>query len=354
MMNSFIPIVCVVGCLILCTLEKGSNKIFLIDSTELYSYTYSGRPTNQLVALSADRRSLLFYDVEKQSPNPASVDLPLPGELLAVTADGKRAAVSHDSYITIVVLNHRGHIHSVKTYLTSVAQASSVLFIEESACLISAIDYSTYIKCLDMDSGTTCTCSNIISAGSRGFTNTAKNWVYVVDQGLNPQSMYKYNVSRQSTTKTLCTCLKHIQHDGINFGGNGYYGQRLWYSYDGSRIFLESGWTLTASDKDKLDMKPHGDFNASHEIYRYSYFSQSFKYPYVIAGIRSDTNNTIYYYSWPSLLPIDSKTTTIPAPPQSKIIGAEEVHICDETDTIYAVVKYSFSDGTTKIGVVTE
>ena len=42
----------------------------------------------------------------------------------------------------------------------------------------------------------------------------------------------------------------------------------------------------------------------------------------------------------------------IPALPQGKVNGAEEVHICDETDTTYAVVKYSFPDGTTKIGAV--
>ena len=266
-MNAFIPIVCVVGCVILGvqsgsalptgTLQKsGSSKIFLINSTELYSYTYSC-PANRLVALSADRKSLLFYDiVEKQSPNPASVNLPLPGELFTVSADGKRVAVTHDSYVSIVQ-NH-GDRHSIKTYPISVVEASSVMIIKDLVCLIPAFDQWTYIQCLNMDSGATCTCSNNVYAGSLGFTDTAKNWVYVVDQGLSPQSMHKYNISRQSTTKTLC--LEYI-HDNSDFG-TYYYGRRLWFSYDGSRIFLENGLTLTASD-DQQDMKAHGDFNAS-------------------------------------------------------------------------------------------
>lgn len=55
----------------------------------------------------------------------------------------------------------------------------------------------------------------------------------------------------------------------------GDYGDsQLWFSYDGSRIFLDDEMTLFASDDDN-DMKPHGDFNASYEQYYYNYFSQS-------------------------------------------------------------------------------
>ena len=51
-------------------------------------------------------------------------------------------------------------------------------------------------------------------------------------------------------------------------------GDQIWFSYDGSRIFLNNGVTLYASDDDN-DMQPHGDFNTSHEQYYYNYFSQS-------------------------------------------------------------------------------
>lgn len=142
--------------------------------------------------------------------------------------------------------------------------------------------------------------------------------------------------------------MSHYVHDNSDFGYYDY-GQHLWFVYDGSRIFLENGLTLTASN-DEMDMEPHGDFNASYETYHYSYFSQSSEYPNIIAGIRSDINSTINYYTWPYLKPI--KTKSIPTPPQGKVNGATQVHICGETYTTYAVVKYTFSDGTTKIGVV--
>ena len=297
----------------------------------------------QLVALSADQKTLLFYDVEKQLPSPTSVNLPLPGELFGMSADGKRVAVAHDSYVSIVENSNR-----VKTYPVAVVQASSIMLVEELVCLLPAFDQWTYIECLNMDSGATCTCTNLVYAGSLGFVNTAKNWVYVVDQGVSPQSMHKYNVSRQPDGESQY--LNYV-HNNPDFGTYDY-GQRLWFSYDGSRIFLESGLTLTASN-DELDMKPHGDFNASYETYQYSYFSQSSEYPNIIAGIRRDINTTINYYSWPYLKPIESKTTSIPTPPQGKVNGATEVHVCGETGTTYAVVKYTFSDSTNKIGVVT-
>ena len=51
------------------------------------------------------------------------------------------------------------------------------------------------------------------------------------------------------------------------FSSYGDYGDgQLWFSYNGSRIFLSDGLTLFASDDDN-GMKPHGDFNASYEQY---------------------------------------------------------------------------------------
>ena len=358
-MNTFAPIVCVVVSLcVVLSMPTGralhamqkpqGGSIFLINITDVHSYTYSCS-INQLVALSADRRSLLFYDIKKPEspdpPTPTSVKLPLPGELFTLSANGKQVVVSHDSYVS-VILNHN-HTHSIKTYPTLVIEASSVMIIEELACLIPASGQWTNIQCLNMDSGATCTCDNQEYAGSLGFADTVKKWVYVIE-AVDPQSLQKYNVSRQSTAKTRC--LEYLS-DKSDVDTRYDYGQHLWFSYDGTRIFLENGLTLSASD-DNLDMRPHGDFNSSFATYQYSYFSQSFKDPYVIAAIRSDANSTIHYYTWPYLTPMSSKTTLIPAPPQSKVNGAQEVHICDDLDTTYAVVKYTFSDGTTKIGVV--
>lgn len=124
------------------------------------------------------------------------------------------------------------------------------------------------------------------------------------------------------------------------------YGEQLWFSYDGSRIFLDTGLTLTSSNDDS-DMQPHGDFNSSHGMYEYLYFSQSSKSPYNIVGIRKDLNDTIFYYSWQYLNFVNSEP--IPPPPQGRIYGAEEVHVCDR---INAIVRLNSSGNSIKIGLV--
>ena len=111
--------------------------------------------------------------------------------------------------------------------------------------------------------------------------------------------------------------------------------------------------TLFASNDDN-DMQPHGDFNASYEQYYYNYLSQSSLPPYDIAGIRSDFNSTIHYYTWPYLMPVADSTAFIPIPPQARAGGAEEVHMCDAggKSVMYVLVKYTSWGGTTKNGVV--
>ncbi len=93
-------------------------------------------------------------------------------------------------------------------------------------------------------------------------------------------------------------CLIVTIHLEITFG----IGNHIWYSYDGSRIFLDNGLTLTASSTPQTDMQVHGDFNSSYTKYQYNWFSQSGNSPYLIAGLRSDLNDTVLYYTWPHLL----------------------------------------------------
>ncbi len=313
--------------------ESINSNIYMIDE-DLHTYTFSCA-TSQLVALSSDQKSLLFYDVNKWPPSPTSIVLPLPGELLQVSEDGHYVAVTHDSYLSVV-----GKAHDLKTYSITVVKASSIVIIEGLACLVPAFDQSTNIQCLKMDSGNTSTCDYSIYAGALAFANVAKGWVYIIDQGLSPQSMHKFSVS------TKAQCLDYV-HDNSDFGTYDY-GQHLWFSYDGNRIFLDNGLTLTSSD-DNSDMKPHGDFNSSYEMFYYSYFSQSNMFPYTIAGIRSNTNHTVHHYSWPYLQPLDSKS--IPAPSEDAVYGAEQVHVCG--NTTYVIAKYRAPGKGTKIGVVT-
>ncbi len=322
-----------------------TNSTISIINEDLYIYVFSCA-TNQLVALSANQKSLLFYDVEKQPPSSASLlpgdtlSLPMPGELLQVSEDGHYVAVSHDSYLTVVKKVNNSHVSW--TYLTSIIKSSSMIIIEGLACLFATSeDWNNNIICLNMEDGNMTTCSSNIDESSWAFTNLAKGWVYV---GTDPQSMQKYKVSKNKQ------CLEYI-HGNPELGSKYDYTHYLWFSYDGSRIFLDNGLTLTSSD-DTSDMKPHGDFNSSYETFQYSYFSQSPNYPYNIAGIRSDINHTIYQYSWPYLQPLGAES--IPHPPQGEINGAEQVHVCahGQTDSIFIIARYALTGKGVKIGIV--
>ena len=94
-------------------------------------------------------------------------------------------------------------------------------------------------------------------------------------------------------------------------------------------------------------MHAHVDFNSSYGTYQYSYFSQSSKHPYTIAGVRSDDAKNIYYYTWPYLT--FSQVKPVPVPTDSNISVVEEVHICDEEMAVYAVAKFNFTIGHQKL-----
>lgn len=194
-----------------------------------------------------------------------------------------------------------------------------------------------------MKNGDTCSTKNSMHVGGMVYTNTAKNWIYMVNEGLR-QSIHKYNLSSNTHQ-----CIEYVHDNPWPDFGIDFFGDHLWFSYDGSRIFLANGLTLTSSDGN-FDMTPHGDFNSSYRTYEYSYFSQSLNSPNVIAGIRSDQNHTVYFYSWPYLLPIQSKP--VPFPPEGEVNGAEQVHICNQTGATYVVIRSTFAGSGTKIGVV--
>lgn len=114
----FIQPVCVILCVLFlqCNGQHTPNNTIFMIKEELYAYSFSCA-SNQLVALSADKMSLLIYDVGKQQQT-ASVSLHLPGELLAVTEDGKHLIITHDSYLSVVQKHGDGvfHEYKAKTY----------------------------------------------------------------------------------------------------------------------------------------------------------------------------------------------------------------------------------------------
>lgn len=160
-----------------CNALLQDNKTYFMIDEELFSYKFSCA-SGKIVALSLDKKLLLIYDVEKQQPNPIRVSLPLPGQLLQISADGKQVAVAHDAYISTVQKNI-GEDYSVKTYQIAVIETSSMVIIEKLVCLISSFDVVVgNVICLNTDNGKISTCNTQVDGGSLAFLNTVKNWVY--------------------------------------------------------------------------------------------------------------------------------------------------------------------------------
>ena len=148
--------------------------------------------------------------------------------------------IVHDSYMSVV------HIASgeIKTTPMPVIQSSSLVVVAELACVIPSFDQWTNIVCMSITTFQVKTCPYLIYAGGLAFVDTIKEWVYAVDQDLEPQSMYKFTASDGYL---------HYMRTNPDFGEYTF-GNHLWFSYNGSVIFLDNGLTLAASSNPQTDM----------------------------------------------------------------------------------------------------
>ena len=302
--------------------QKMQSVYLLGHHFEQYMFSCT---TGMIAGLSQDRKSILFYNIPKQH-FVGEVKLPLPGQLLKWSSDGDRLVIVHDSYMSVL---QNGVL---KTTPMPVVQSSTLVVVNELACVIPAFDWWV-IVCMNTTTLQIKVCPYQIYPGALAFVDDVKQWVYAVDQDLKPQFMYKFNV--------LDGCLNFIEI-------NPHFGKHLWFSNNGSRIFLDNGLTLTASSNPQTDMMAHGNFNSSHGTYSYKWFSQSEKDPYLIAGLRADMNDTVVYYSWPHLKPIVSKE--IPILENTVQSSSEQVHICNGGN-VYVFSTYTTPDHGDETGV---
>lgn len=311
-----------------------NDTIYFIED-ELSTYSFSCPPAH-LVGLSADHKSLLFYDIKKQQLI-MSKDLPLPGQLIQSSNDGSLHVVTHDSYVTIV------KDYKLKTYSVPIIESSSIVIVRELVCITpdSHSEETAAFMCLNVNNASDDWhgCGNYEDVDGQAYINEAKGWVYI----------YTSREMRRFKLLSDHECLESIDSGGEN---NYDSSEPLGFSYDGSRVFLYNGMTLTADFS-----KPRGDFNASNNLYYYNYFSQSSLLPHNVAGIRTDVNDTVYLYGWPYLMPVANTAKSIPIPSQASAFGAKEVHVCDDliagVNTTYVVANYMLANGATKTAVVT-
>ncbi|XP_078597195.1 uncharacterized protein LOC144873572 [Branchiostoma floridae x Branchiostoma japonicum] len=310
-----------------CT-KAHSSKAWLLDFSARveYSQIVFNPAKNNFLALASEPQVFQVIDVSSGWPIVSlQFFLPLPGQMLAVEPDGALAAVAHNSYVSFIFLG--ATVPYMNTFTVPVVETSGMVVVHRKACIWPGYGQWTNVVCVSHD-GTYERCPYQIYGGALAFLHPNRKWVYSPNTGVSPQSVNKFMVNS--------TCVDRLWGNP-NFGDYSY-GRHWWFSYDGSRAFLDNGMTLTASDDQHTDMEVHGFFNASTEDNPHIWFSQSSQILHYIAGLKPDTSDVILY-TWPYLIP--TRTLPFPVPDDPKATNPQplQVHYADD-GRLYTVGKY--------------
>ncbi|XP_066283773.1 uncharacterized protein [Branchiostoma lanceolatum] len=303
-----------------------SSKAWLVENSVEYSQIVFNPAKNNILGLGSNPHVFDVIDVSSGKPTASlRFALPLPGQMLAVEPDGGLVAVAHNSYVSFIVLG--ATVPYMNTYSVPVVETSGMVVVNRAVCIFPGYGQWTNVVCVSHD-GTYERCPYNIYGGALAFLHPNRKWVYSPDTGLSPQSVNKFMVNS--------TCVGRLW-ENPNFG-DYYYGRHWWFSYDGSRAFLDNGMTLTASDDQKTDMEVHGYFNASTGNNPHIWFSQASNDQYYVAGLKPDTSD-ITLYTWPYLMPTQTLPFPVPDDPKATNPQPLQVHYADD-GRLYTVGKY--------------
>ncbi|CAH1265027.1 Hypp3109 [Branchiostoma lanceolatum] len=308
------------------TTKAVSSKAWLVENSVEYSQIIFNPAKNSFLGLGSNPHVFDVIDVSSGKPTASlRFALPLPGQMLAVEPDGGLVAVAHNSYVSFIVLG--ATVPYMNTYSVPVVETSGMVVVNRAVCIFPGYGQWTNVVCVSHD-GTYERCPYNIYGGALAFLHPNRKWVYSPDTGLSPQSVNKFMVNS--------TCVGRLW-ENPNFG-DYYYGRHWWFSYDGSRAFLDNGMTLTASDDQKTDMEVHGYFNASTGNNPHIWFSQASNDQYYVAGLKPDTTD-ITLYTWPYLMPTQTLPFPVPNDPKATNPQPLQVHYADD-GRLYTVGKY--------------
>lgn len=313
-------------CLI--TIGVGDNNVFLLQEDFADNSYALDCGSAKLAGIAAnDSKKLLIYDLKEQM---------LVGEKI-LPVPGKGVIFSRISYDVIFIV-HLGYVSVLKddelsTYFMPVDSYNkgSFVSVEDYFCFFPEYETAKAVVCMSTDGNTQF--FQINSTLREFFGGTA----YV-------NGIWAYVVGYNKTVFKLQWINSSWMYTGFKTGP---FNDDMWFSYDGSRIFLSSGDTLESSSSMLLDMQPHGTFEGSEDTYNnsYVYFSQSGQPPFSVAAVRGGSlNDTVYYYNWPYLQLIGEKSVPIPSQAQS-VSFSEQVHICDQTKMTYVIAEYAVGRG---------
>ena len=198
------------------------------------AFEYSG-PLNRLVLISSNPNRLHIHD--PSTSESVSVPLAQPPLSVAVSPDGKFAAVGHDALISYVDLA-KGAV--ARQFNVPTVTSSIIL---GSAWIYTYGDYSTSAYSVNIQTG-----QAVPNSGGSRMTgakiNTVTNAIYGTRDGTSPNDIEKWNIPTGPVTGG---------GDSPYHGDFCIYGP-VWISPDGSRIYTGCGTVFRASTDPKLDM----------------------------------------------------------------------------------------------------
>lgn len=213
-------------------------------------------------------------------------------------------------------------------------------------------------------------CPDKVVPGSHGYADVAhpkQQLAFVIDPDKQTIQSFKIDNDCVSLVRTSPT---------------GNYGNSLWFSYEGSRAFLQNGLTLGADDFSRmgtlggvavgqyeykwvsqlyntelLNHGKHHDVNSTErdrdeisdsvQAKRLRRFQDEKERP--IMTLRNDVMDKVFYYTWPELKA--NGTEAIPVPSGYTMIQPISLQYC-QPDFAYAMVTYRENkSGTLRTGV---
>ena len=219
------------------------------------------------------------------------------------------------------------------TFPVSIDKPSSLFMIENLACVTPAT--TSNILCVNVVKGTQKLCSDKIPPGSHGYTNLPTS------SPSNSVLSYIVTPDQQEimTFKVVDDC---VSFQGAVSGRN--YGNNMWFSNNGTRIFLSNGLSLnglTLSPNDTLGHEAIGKdtYTSVSQMYSNAMLREGLvadgNRP--IMALHDDVMDKVFYFNWPDLTA--NGTEAIPSPDGYSIVRPISLQYC-QSDFAYALVTY--------------
>lgn len=225
---------------------------------------YSASLESAVMVSTWPSNALYLYDVATNTEK--KLALSRVPTAVALSPDGKEAAVGHDGLVTWVDLTTLGAAApTVKRLDLSAKAFDLVLDGYRHVHVIPETDQWVSLHSIDVATNTETLVGWLLRAGSHSQLNTAVGGLYTADNGLSPSDIARWNI---------------VGGTASYVGDSRYHGDypmcgNLWMSDDGARIFTACGNVFKANVASDKDMLYTGSLSLSSGTYGWYILSLS-------------------------------------------------------------------------------